>query len=94
MKGTSQPMERGREKGKKYLRVGLTVRICLLCAHMCVCTYSVCPCKTLGEESLLILALGHTLSFPALHPWISIHPPCRGSCGDEMRTDVYCPWWR
>lgn len=34
MKGTSQPMEGGREKGKKYLRVGLTVRICLLCAHM------------------------------------------------------------
>lgn len=59
-----------------------------------VCMSSVCPCKTLREYSLLILALGHHVSqLLSIHGFPSILC-ARGSYDDKMRTDIYRPWWR
>lgn len=65
-----------------------------LCVH--VCLHSLCmSLQNLGEESLLILARGHNPSLPPpIHGSPSIPRKCSGSCGDEMRTDVYHPQWR
>lgn len=42
--------------------VNVQVSACICYMNTCVCLYSERPCKTLGEESLLILALGHNAS--------------------------------
>lgn len=52
---------------------GLSVRVLALRMHVCLLVLCM-SLQNLGEESLLILALGHNLSLPSLHPWISIHP--------------------
>lgn len=74
--------------------VCVCVCVLVLCIHVCLHVFCM-SLQNLGEESLLILALGHNLSLPlSIHGSPSILCECRGSCGDEMRTDVYRPWWR
>lgn len=69
-----------------------------------VCTCSVCTC--VFAQSLHVLAKPwggiianfsprtQSLPPPPIHGSPSIPRKCSGSCGDEMRTDVYHPRWR
>ncbi len=70
MKGTRQQMEGGREESKKSVCVCLGLCVLVVCIH--VCLHVLCmSLQNLGEESLLILALGHNFS---LSPSMDLHP--------------------